>query len=92
MCSCIQLINNVINFINAIQEGKTALHLASQYGHISVVRILVGAHACINLQDKVLQIQGISQGLNIFPSSSSTTPPSPLLPNISSPTFGLILV
>lgn len=35
------------------QDGKTALHLASRNGHISVVQVLIGAHVNIHQQDKV---------------------------------------
>ena len=31
----------------------TALHLASSSGHVAVVRLLIQAHAAINLQSKV---------------------------------------
>ena len=36
-----------------VQEGKTALHLASYHGRADVVEVLIGACAHINLQDKV---------------------------------------
>ena len=38
-----------------LQDGKTALYLASEQGHVSVVRILIAAHAAVSLKDKVLQ-------------------------------------
>ena len=37
------------------QDGWTALHLASQEGHINVVRVLIEASAHVNQQTKVLQ-------------------------------------
>ena len=36
-----------------IQDGLTALHLASVRGHVAVVRLLIQAHAVIDLQSKV---------------------------------------
>ena len=36
-----------------IQNGLTALHMASDNGHVAVVRLLIQAHAVINLQSKV---------------------------------------
>ncbi len=37
-----------------VQNGKTALHLAAQRGRIGIVQLLIGAHADLNLQDKVV--------------------------------------
>ena len=37
-----------------LQRGESVLHLASERGHVSVVGVLIGALANINLQDKVL--------------------------------------
>ena len=42
----------VLNLIP--QDGTTALHLASQYGHADIAQLLIVAHAQLNLQDKVL--------------------------------------
>ena len=54
---CVVLFNYLkTSFVDTTQDGKTALHLASQYGHINVVQVLVGAGVHINLQDKVLQV------------------------------------
>lgn len=39
--------------VSPVQDGKTALHLASEQGHVSVVRVLVKHQVDINLQDKV---------------------------------------
>ena len=36
-----------------IQDGLTALHLASSNGRVAVIRLLIQAHAVINLQCKV---------------------------------------
>ena len=36
-----------------IQDGLTALHLASMRGHIAIVRLLIQARAAINLRSKV---------------------------------------
>lgn len=36
-----------------VQDGKTALHLAAEHGHASVVQLLIVAQADLNLQDKV---------------------------------------
>ena len=44
-----------------VQNGKTALHLASEQDHVSVVQMLIGAHAKVNLKDKVLYTQGIKE-------------------------------
>ena len=35
------------------QDGKTALLIASQHGYAGVVRVLIGAHAHVDLQDEV---------------------------------------
>ena len=40
------------------QDGKTALHLAAEHGHITVVQVLIGTHADINLQEEVLCLKG----------------------------------
>lgn len=40
----------------ALQDGKTALYLASGCDHVSVVEKLIGALAKIDLSDKVLYI------------------------------------
>ena len=37
-----------------VQNGETALHLAAERGRTSVVRLLIGANADLNLQDKVV--------------------------------------
>jgi len=37
-----------------VQDKKTALHLAAGRGHTGVVRLLIGANADLNLQDKVV--------------------------------------
>ena len=37
-----------------VQDEKTALHLAAERGHTSIVRLLIGANADLNLQDKVV--------------------------------------
>lgn len=37
-----------------VQDGKTALYLASEQGHVRVVQILIAAHAAVSLKDKVL--------------------------------------
>ena len=39
-----------------MQDGKTALHLADEHGHVGVVQVLIGVHADLNLQDKVLYV------------------------------------
>ena len=39
--------------MSGFQNGCTALHLASQEGHVAVVRLLIEAHAVINQQCKV---------------------------------------
>lgn len=41
-------------FFTSVQYGKTALHLASEYGHVGAVEVLMGYHADINLQNEVL--------------------------------------
>lgn len=33
---------------------KTALHLAAEHGHVTLVRVLIGSHAVINSQEKVM--------------------------------------
>ena len=38
-----------------LQDGWTALHLASQQGHVEVVRVLIAAKARINQCSKVQQ-------------------------------------
>lgn len=35
-------------------QVKNALHPAAKHGHVTLVRVLIGAYAVINLQDKVL--------------------------------------
>ena len=40
-------------YVSVFQDGLTALHLASQEGHVAVVRLLIEAHAVINQQCKV---------------------------------------
>ena len=40
-------------YVSEFQNGWTALHLASQEGHVAVVRLLIEAHAVINQQSKV---------------------------------------
>ena len=52
MCTRACIIGDVIVIIT-LQDGKTALHLAAEHGHIAVVKELLGAHADMNLQDKV---------------------------------------
>lgn len=42
--------------VTTLQDGRTPLHLASERGHTSVVEVLIGAQADINLLDKVLRI------------------------------------
>ena len=42
------------NFLFFAQNGKTALYLASERGYVSIVQVLIGAHADVSLQDKVL--------------------------------------
>ena len=37
------------------QDGKTALHLASEHGRVKVVQVLIKYQVDINLQDKVLK-------------------------------------
>ena len=37
-----------------MQDGKTALHIAAERGHVGIVQVLIRAHADLNLQDKVL--------------------------------------
>ena len=36
-----------------LQNGRTALHLASYYGHLSVLRTLIEFNADIHVQDEV---------------------------------------
>ena len=45
--------DDIIEIIVA-QDGKTALHLAAEQGHVDVVQTLIGAHADLNQQDKVV--------------------------------------
>ena len=40
-------------YVSAFQNGCTALHIASQEGHVAVVRLLIEARAVINQQIKV---------------------------------------
>ena len=44
-----------IKFCNShhLQDGRAALHVASLGGHVDVVRLLVKAHATVNILDKV---------------------------------------
>ena len=53
MCTCVWLVDDVTVIIT-VQDGKTALHLASKHGHAMIVRLLIGANADLNLQDQVL--------------------------------------
>ena len=53
MCSFVWLVDGIIVILTP-QDGKTALHLASHYDRVGVVQLLIGAHAKLNLQDKVL--------------------------------------
>ena len=39
--------------MSVFQDGWTALHLASESGHVAVVCLLIEAHAVINQQSKV---------------------------------------
>ncbi len=36
-----------------LQNGRTALHRASDYGHLAVVEVLLEANADVNAGDKV---------------------------------------
>ena len=47
------MVDDIIVII-APQDGKTALHLAAENGHVSIVQILMVAHADLNQQDKVV--------------------------------------
>lgn len=52
----IQLVMTLLSLVSAVvsvQDGKTALHFASNYGYINVIHLLIGAHADLNMQDKV---------------------------------------
>ena len=40
-------------YVPVLQNGWTALHLASWEGYVAVVHLLIEAHAVINLQSKV---------------------------------------
>ena len=43
--------------LSYIQSGRTALMLASEGGHLDVVRELLKAQADVNVQDKVCSLQ-----------------------------------
>jgi len=63
MCACVWLADDVIAII-MVQKGLSALHLASEYGHVEVVQVLITARAHINLQDKVLYVLEIDRILS----------------------------
>ena len=42
---------------STLQDGLTALHVASYKGHLEVVELLLGAWANPNLRDKVKTVQ-----------------------------------
>ena len=46
--------NNINGIDSQPQKGESALLLASRGGHETVVRLLIEAHALINLQDDVI--------------------------------------
>ena len=47
------MIDDVIEIISP-QKEETALHIASRRGDLTIVGVLIGAKAGIDLQDKVL--------------------------------------
>ena len=52
---CYNKINAIIEIaISLPQKRESALLLASRGGHEAVVRLFIGAHALINLQDDVM--------------------------------------
>ena len=62
VCLCL-MANDVIAII-MVQKGLSALHLASEYGHVHVVQVLITARVHINMQDKVLYVLEIDQVLS----------------------------
>ena len=40
-----------------MQDGATALHVASEGGHVEVVKLLLQNNAVVNMQDNVRNIQ-----------------------------------
>lgn len=44
---------NVLDDIT-VQDGNTALHVSSKYGHVGAAQVLIEAHTDIDLQDKVM--------------------------------------
>ena len=53
-----------MGFHSTLQNGVTALHLASFKGHHKVVELLLGAWANPNLRDKVKQYSGVHTEIN----------------------------
>ncbi len=50
--------------ILSLQDGVTALHWASNYGHDEIVRVLLAAKATVNIQHKVgFVVQTISHNI-----------------------------
>ena len=66
------------------QDGYTALHKASQEGHVDVVRVLIDANALVNQQTTVLKVSIAKQAVficsdrrcphsvSVYPSSGSS--------------------
>ena len=51
------LVVSTFVYSHPLQEGSTALLLASWRGHIDTVHVLVQAHAAVDLPDKVIKAQ-----------------------------------
>ncbi len=49
-----------INSLVSVQDGWTALHMASQKGHCEVVRILLEAKANVHVKTNVSHIDGVT--------------------------------
>lgn len=45
---------------HAVQDAKTALMYAVEAGHVLIARMLIEAHAQVDLQDRVRRIPGIN--------------------------------
>ncbi len=48
MLTCVHLL-----IFNSVQDGATALYVASQNGHLRVVEVLIAAKAQVDIQQKV---------------------------------------
>ena len=53
MCELVPVCVQLLVFLDTVQTGSAALHVAAQEGHCEIVRMLLEAKADVNIQNNV---------------------------------------